>query len=67
VRTGVAGVVFNSMSEGSEFSENIWIGDSGASCHYCNSDKGLFDIKEVSESITVENGKTMEAIKIGKL
>jgi hypothetical protein len=38
VRTGVADVVFNSMSEGSEFTENIWIGDSGASCHYCNSD-----------------------------
>jgi gag-polypeptide of LTR copia-type/Zinc knuckle len=67
VRTGVADVVFNSMSEGSEFTENIWIGDSGASCHYCNSDKGLFDIQEVSESITVGNGKTMEAIKIGKL
>jgi hypothetical protein len=66
-RTEVADVVFNSMSEGSEFTENIWIGDSGASCHYCNSDKGLFDIQEVSESITVGNGKTMEAIKIGKL
>ena len=67
VRTGVADVVFNSMSEGSEFTENIWIGDSGASCHYCNSDQGMFDIQEVSESITVGNGKTMEAIKIGKL
>jgi hypothetical protein len=31
-----------------------------------DADKGLFDIQEVSESITVGNGKTMEAIKIGK-
>ena len=34
VRNGVAGttadVVFNSVSENSEFSKNIWIGDSGA-------------------------------------
>jgi hypothetical protein len=67
VRTRVAYVVFNSMSEGSEFLDIIWIGDSGASCHYCNSDKGLFDIKEVSESITVGNRKTMEATKIGNL
>ena len=67
VRTGVADVVFNLKSESSEFSENIWIADSGASCHYCNSDKGLFDTKEVSESITVGNGKTMEATKIGSL
>ena len=27
VRTGVADIVFNSVSETSEFSENIWIGD----------------------------------------
>ena len=32
--------------------------------HYGNSDKGILDIKEVSESITVGNGKTMEATKI---
>ena len=71
VRNGVAGttadVVFNSVSENSEFSKNIWIGDSGASCHYCNCDQGLFDVKDVSERITVGNGKTMEATKIGSL
>ena len=71
VRIGVAGttavVVFNSVSENSEFSENIWIGDSGASCHYYNSDQGLFDVKDISERIMVGNGKTMEATKIGSL
>jgi hypothetical protein len=67
VQTGVADVVFNLMSEGLRFSDNIAIGDSGASCHHSNSDKGLFAIKEVSESITVGNGKTMESTNIGNL
>ena len=71
VRTGVAGtnadVVFNSVSENSEFSENILIGDSGASYHNCNSDQGLFDVRDVSEIITVGYGKTTEATKIGSL
>jgi hypothetical protein len=60
-------VVFNSISESSELLDIIWIRDSGASCHYCNSDKCLFDIKEVSESITVGSGKSMDATKIGDL
>jgi hypothetical protein len=53
--------------ENSEFSENIWIGDIGASCHYCNNDKGFFDERDISERFTVGNGKTMEATKIGSL
>jgi hypothetical protein len=51
----------------SEFSENIRIGDSEASTHYCNNDDGLFNVIDVSERITVGNGKTMEARKIGSL
>ena len=67
-----AKVVINSVSGNSEFLENtwigasfhycnsvIWIGVSGASCHYCNSDQRLIDVKDVSERITVGNGKTM--------
>ena len=60
-KTRAADDVFNSVSETSESSENIWIGDSGTSCHQYNSDQGLFDVKVVSERITVGNGKTMEA------
>jgi hypothetical protein len=55
------------MSDGLEFWDNIGIGDSGASYIHCNSDKGLFAIKEVSESITVGNGETMESTNIGNL
>jgi hypothetical protein len=71
VRTGVAettaDVVFTSVPENSYFLENIWIGDSGASCHYCNNDLGLFDVRDVSERIKVGNGKTTEATKVGSL
>jgi hypothetical protein len=59
--------VFDSVSENSEFSENIWIGDSGASCYYCNSYEGLFDFRDVSERIKVGNEKTIEPTKIGSL
>jgi hypothetical protein len=59
--------VFDSVSENSEFSENIWIEDSGASCHYFNNDLGLLDVEDVSERITVGNRKTMEATQIGSL
>jgi hypothetical protein len=41
--------------------------ETGPACNYCNRDKCLFDVKEVSESITVGNGKTMEATNIGNL
>ena len=50
-----------------DFFENIWIRDSGASCHYCNSHQVLFDVKDISERITVGNRKTTEATKIGSL
>jgi hypothetical protein len=47
--------------------KNSWIGDSGESCHYCNSDEVLFDQKTISEMITVEKGGTMKAEMVGKL
>jgi hypothetical protein len=55
------------MLENSEFSENIWIGDSGASCHYFNNDLDLFDIRDVSDRITLGNGKTIETKQDGNL
>jgi hypothetical protein len=32
----IADVVYYLVSESSEVSENIWIGDRGKSCSYCN-------------------------------
>jgi hypothetical protein len=35
----------------------LWICDSGARGHYCNSEKGLFQVNSINKSITVGNGK----------
>jgi hypothetical protein len=45
----------------------MWILDSGASCHYCQSAEGLTDVKEIDESIMIGNGNSMKSIKIGNL
>jgi hypothetical protein len=43
------------------------IGDSGASCYYCNSDEGLsFYQAMISERITDDNGSTIMTEKLGK-
>jgi hypothetical protein len=68
VWTGVVGTatnfVFDPVSENSEFSENIWIGDNGSSYHYCNYDLGIFNLRDFFDRITIENGRNMEATKI---
>jgi hypothetical protein len=70
-RKGVAGtvkdIVLSSVESKEEVDHEIWIGDSGASCHYRNDDEGLYEYKTISEEITVGNGSVMDAKKIGKL
>jgi hypothetical protein len=41
--------------------------DSGACGHYCKSDKGFFDVKDINEKITVGNSESMKEIKVGSL
>jgi hypothetical protein len=48
------------------YSENIYIGDSGASCHMVHSDEGMYDVKPIKEKITIGNGQYIEALKSGK-
>jgi hypothetical protein len=60
-------VVFAATAKNEMSTEDIWICDSGACGHYCNSTKGLFNIEEINESITVCNGKSMMATKVGSL
>jgi hypothetical protein len=49
------------------FPEDIWICNSGACGHYCNSTIGVFNIEEISKSSTVGNGKSMTASQFGSL
>jgi hypothetical protein len=46
---------------------NFSIGDSGASCHYCNSEEGQFDYTTILEEITVGSSNKMFAKKVGSL
>jgi gag-polypeptide of LTR copia-type/Zinc knuckle len=64
---GTADAVLSSMTTIEDFDIDIWIGDSGASCHYCNNDAALYDYTIISEDITVGNGNVMTAPKMGKL
>jgi hypothetical protein len=60
-------VVSTATSKNEILTDDIWICDSGACGHYCKSDKGLFDIKDINEKMTVGNGESMKAIKVGSL
>jgi hypothetical protein len=55
-------VVFKATS-----GDDIWICESGACGHYCKSYKGLFKVKDINDNITVGNGESIKAIKVGNL
>jgi hypothetical protein len=67
-RNGVAGtvtdIVLSSVEAKEEVDHEIWIGDSGALCHYCNDNEGLYEYKTISEEITVGNGNVMIAKRL---
>jgi hypothetical protein len=58
-------MVFAATSDAEKFDDDIWICDSGASSHYCVTDRGMFDVRDINEKIKVGNGKV--ATKIGNL
>jgi hypothetical protein len=58
-------VTFTTIAMKNNFANDLWILDSGASCHYCRSVEGLTDVKEINESIKIGNGDLMKATKIG--
>jgi hypothetical protein len=49
------------------FSSEMWILDSGASCHYCHSAEGSTDVKQIDALIKIENGNSIKSPKIGSL
>jgi len=60
-------MVFAATSDAGEFEDDVWICDSGASSHYCVSDRGMFDARDIDEKIRVGNGDLLVATKIGNL
>ena len=45
--------------------KNIWIGDTGASCHMTPSLEGMTDIKKINTRIKIGNGEDLTAEKVG--
>ena len=60
-------VAFTSFATENNSSGDMWIFDSGASCHYCQSLEGLTNVKDINELIKIGNGGAMQACKIGNL
>ena len=44
---------------------NLWIANTGASCHMCNGIESFEDIKEVTRTIIIGNGNIMKCTKVG--
>ena len=61
-----ANVLLMSLAD-TALSAHTWIGDSGASGHYCNSLEGMYDMASINDNIKVSNGKTIKATKLEKL
>ena len=49
----------------SKIDENIWIADSGASCHMTNSLEGMTDLRDYYAKIKIGSEKTMLSTKKG--
>jgi len=45
----------------------MWIANSAASMHIVNSDKAMFNIKNIKEPVKIGDGKLVYVTKVGKL
>ena len=55
-----------SMSNNEKIVKNMWIGDTGASVHMCNSLDGLVETRNGVGNIKVGSGKLLKIEKVGK-
>ena len=55
----------NQTTNEAKINENIWIADSGASCHMTNSLEGMTDLKTDYSRIKIGNGNILMGIKKG--
>ena len=49
-----------------KLTNNIWVGDTGASCHMRPSISGMYDLEPGSGGIKVGSGKILKAVKVDK-
>ena len=55
------------MINNAKFTSDTWIGDTRATSHMTNNDKGLINVQVINESIKMGNGKHMTPTKKGTL
>ena len=55
------------MINSTKFTSNTWIGDTGATSHMTNNDKGLTNVQVINQRIKMGNSKHMMATKKGTL
>ena len=64
-----AELLFNMTEKGTNTKkmqdDNIWIGDTGASCHMTNSLEGLSSMTDTKQSVTMGDGKSISTAQIG--
>ena len=49
-----------------KLTKEVWVGDTGSSCHMRSSLSGMFDLEPGTGGIKVGSGKVLKIIKIGK-
>ena len=52
--------------KGKEKTKNLFIADSGASCHLVGNDEGMYECEHIDDDIVIGDGKSIRATKIGK-
>jgi hypothetical protein len=60
-------VTLTILSMKNNFSNDMWILDSGASCHYCQTVEGSTEVKKIDASIKIGNCHSMKATAVGNL
>ena len=58
-------VLLNHEYDFSNIPPDVWIGDTGASCHLTNCLDGMIDLEDCSSKITVGSGENLDCLKIG--
>ena len=58
-------VLLNHEYDFANIPSDIWIGDTGASCHLTNSLDGMINLENCSSKITVGSGENLDCTKIG--
>jgi hypothetical protein len=56
---------FTSSTNKAHGTRNVWLGDSGASCHMTHSDEGFINWRTISSEVQLGNGEILKATKIG--